>query len=117
MAFDSDDPVLDACLDEVLAGRTPPDLTARILQAWAARPQAEQSAADKPPPLVFPLAPQEAIPAAPPSPLLAGLPHVFEGASTHPLVDRRSAASGRARRQKSPSTALTIGLAAGVIGL
>lgn len=34
---DRDDTLLDACLDEVLAGRTPPDLSARILQAWAAR--------------------------------------------------------------------------------
>src|SRR5687768_15983135 len=34
---DERDPILDACLDEVLAGRRPPDLTARILQAWAAR--------------------------------------------------------------------------------
>ena len=32
-----DDTLLDGCLDEVLAGRTPPDLSARILQAWAAR--------------------------------------------------------------------------------
>lgn len=34
---DDRDPILDACLDEVLAGRRPPDLTARILQAYAAR--------------------------------------------------------------------------------
>jgi len=32
-----DDTLLDACLDEVLGGRTPPDLTARIVQAHAAR--------------------------------------------------------------------------------
>ena len=35
--MDERDPILDACLDEVLAGRRPPDLTARILQAYAAR--------------------------------------------------------------------------------
>ncbi|HUE72986.1 MAG TPA: DUF1549 domain-containing protein [Pirellulaceae bacterium] len=29
------DPILDACLDEVLGGRRPPDLTARILRALA----------------------------------------------------------------------------------
>ena len=34
---DDRDPILDACLDEFLAGRRPPDLTARILQAHAAR--------------------------------------------------------------------------------
>src|SRR4029453_2084719 len=33
---DRDSPLLDACLDEVLAGRSPPDLTARIVQAHAA---------------------------------------------------------------------------------
>jgi hypothetical protein len=31
------DPILDAMLSEALGGRTPPDLTARVLQAWAAR--------------------------------------------------------------------------------
>ncbi len=30
-----EDPILESCLEEVLGGRTPPDLTARILQAWA----------------------------------------------------------------------------------
>ena len=34
---DDRDPILDACLEEFLAGRRPPDLTARILQAHAAR--------------------------------------------------------------------------------
>lgn len=32
-----DDHLLDGCLDEVLGGRTPQDLTARIMQAWAMR--------------------------------------------------------------------------------
>jgi hypothetical protein len=32
-----DEPLIDACLDEVLGGRTPPDLTERIMQAFAAR--------------------------------------------------------------------------------
>jgi hypothetical protein len=38
-----DDHLLDGCLDEVLGGRTPQDLTARIMQAWAMRRQAAQS--------------------------------------------------------------------------
>ncbi|HUG70397.1 MAG TPA: DUF1549 domain-containing protein [Pirellulaceae bacterium] len=29
-----DDPIIDACLDEVLGGQSPPDLTSRILLAW-----------------------------------------------------------------------------------
>ncbi len=33
MTPEHDDPILDACLDEVLGGRRPPDLTARILKA------------------------------------------------------------------------------------
>ncbi|QDU27883.1 hypothetical protein ETAA8_29740 [Anatilimnocola aggregata] len=39
MTPDRDDHLLDGCLDEVLGGRTPPDLTARIMQAWAMRRQ------------------------------------------------------------------------------
>jgi hypothetical protein len=39
MTPDRDEPLLDGCLDEVLGGRTPPDLTARIMQAWAMRRQ------------------------------------------------------------------------------
>ena len=35
--MDRDDPILEACLEEVLGGRTAPDLTARILAAMAAR--------------------------------------------------------------------------------
>ncbi|MDA1051881.1 MAG: DUF1549 domain-containing protein [Planctomycetota bacterium] len=31
-----DDPIIDACLEEVLGGQLPPDLTARILRAWDA---------------------------------------------------------------------------------
>lgn len=34
MNDDLDDPIIDACLDEVLGGQSPPDLTARILLAW-----------------------------------------------------------------------------------
>lgn len=39
MTPDRDDYLLDGCLDEVLGGRTPPDLTARVMQAWAMRRQ------------------------------------------------------------------------------
>ncbi|MDX1947059.1 MAG: DUF1549 domain-containing protein [Pirellulaceae bacterium] len=48
--------LLDACLDEVLAGRTPPDLTARILQAHAARGMSIPS--NRPIPLGPPPTPQ-----------------------------------------------------------
>lgn len=47
MAPDQDDPILDAFLEELLAGRSPPDLTARILQRWADAPTpAERPAAE-----------------------------------------------------------------------
>jgi len=35
MKSHDEDPILNGALEEVLGGRTPPDLTARILQAWA----------------------------------------------------------------------------------
>ena len=35
MTPDRDDPILDACLEEVLGGKRPPDLTERILRAMA----------------------------------------------------------------------------------
>jgi hypothetical protein len=37
MTLDRDDPILDACLEEVLGGRKPPDLTDRILLALGRR--------------------------------------------------------------------------------
>jgi hypothetical protein len=46
-----DDSILEACLDEVLGGRTPPDLTARILEAWAASTAPVHPQAVTPPPL------------------------------------------------------------------
>lgn len=53
---DRDDPILDAMLEEVLGGRKPPDLTARILQALAAR-------ADHPEPVAPPLLRSTVLPA------------------------------------------------------
>jgi hypothetical protein len=37
MIDEREDPLIDACLEEVLGGHTPPDLTARILRAWSVR--------------------------------------------------------------------------------
>ncbi|MCA9143176.1 MAG: DUF1549 domain-containing protein [Planctomycetaceae bacterium] len=34
MNDETNDPIIDACLDEVLGGQSPPNLTARILRAW-----------------------------------------------------------------------------------
>ena len=50
--FDRDDPLLDACLEEVLGGARPPDLTARIMQKHTARGQVAGNGAPVPPPVV-----------------------------------------------------------------
>ena len=63
MTPDRDDPLLDACLDEVLGGRRPPDLTARIMQALAERASANGNAHLTPvPPPVLTVAPPVASP-------------------------------------------------------
>src|SRR5436190_7008073 len=99
MIPDRDDPILGACLDEVLAGRSPPDLTVRILQAWKT---GDPRQADLPGP----------------PPILANLPPVLDDASiVLPLVERRRSANGREHRGKPSSASLAIGLAACVIGL
>jgi hypothetical protein len=68
---DRDDPLLDACLDEVLGGRRPPDLTARIMQALAQRASANGNVhlAPLPPPIVT-AAPPVAPPAVNGSPVV-----------------------------------------------
>jgi hypothetical protein len=96
MDFEPDDPLLDSLLDEVLAGRTPPDLTARILQAYAARQYGED-------------APE-------PPPVLTGVQKVFEPAAAKPTVQAPAKYNSRQRRSQSRTSALTIVLAAAVIG-
>ena len=65
MTPDREDPLLDACLDEVLGGRRPPDLTARIMQALAERAAANGNSHLSPvPPPVVAAAPPIAAPAA-----------------------------------------------------
>jgi hypothetical protein len=55
-----DEHLLDGCLDEVLGARTPPDLTARIMQAWAMRRQSGVESDVSLPPLPGP--PVETLP-------------------------------------------------------
>jgi hypothetical protein len=110
-----DDRLLDGCLDEVLGGRTPPDLTARILQAWAVRRQAGAEQDLLLPPLPGPaietlpleIAPREAAPLAavvvraiePPS------PEAQSPASNFPSVRRASPVSSvRTRSRKAAAT-------------
>jgi uncharacterized protein DUF1549/uncharacterized protein DUF1553 len=96
MTADHDEPILDACLDEVLGGRTPPDLTSRILRSWASR---EEIAAPEPPPI------------------LTGLPQSLVDTAANPVVALRGDASGRYRERKRISNRLAVAIAIGFVGL
>ena len=57
MSDDQADPILDACLDELLGGKRPPDLTARVLASWeASKPGVSQESA---PPQIVPRDPPQ----------------------------------------------------------
>ncbi len=106
MEPEHDDPILDACLDEVLGGRTPPDLTARIVGAARNFAIADSSAVDdgalampEPPPIVT----------RPPAigPLPAAAPFA-------PIANRRAQPARRAERWSPAALAV---VAAGLIGV
>src|SRR4029079_3589997 len=97
MDLEPDDPLLDSLLDEVLAGRTPPDLTARISQAYAARQYGEQT-------------PE-------PPPVLSGVHQAFAPTTSAPALQTYAKQNGRQRRSEAWSTPMTIGVAAAVVGL
>src|ERR1043166_8918431 len=104
MAFDdTDDPILDALLDEVLAGRSPPDLAAQILQSAAPRRYGDQSAHEHASPE--------------PPPVLAGVQNAFAGADAAPMVQPRASGATRSKRKQPLSAALTVGLALAIVGL
>src|SRR5262245_19228395 len=94
MTADHDDSVLDACLDEVLGGHTPPDLTARILRAWDSRGEAT---------------------AAEPPPILTGVPQALVETPANPVVALRGDAAGRYRQRlrslRGPTIAMALGAA------
>src|SRR5262245_47525007 len=90
---DDRDPILDACLDEFLAGRRPPDLTARILQAHAARGAAgARLGVDASLPLPGPPITNGAIHAAPPVVAAATNGRLFDvtPANGQPIVTLRT---------------------------
>jgi hypothetical protein len=98
-----EDALLDGCLEEILGGRTPPDLSARILQAWAA--QAARGAAS--PALAGPLHASEPLP--PPVQQAAAI------AFTAPANGVQVRTTVPLRRKTS--TWQTVALAGGVVGL
>ena len=95
MSDTSDDPIIDACLDEVLGGQSPPDLTARILNAWNDLGNSNQSA-------VGPIAPTE---------IAASNTDVALG----PIRLRQPKAATRPQRTASPWLAVALSLA--IIGV
>ena len=108
---DRDDQLLDACLDEVLAGRNPPDLTARIMRAAAARRPVDRSVlpAELPGPAVGQFA-DEVI--APP---------IVAASNGRPLVEVAPSRSASAKKsqlgQSQPAQWQSILVAASVLGI
>jgi len=96
MTADYDDPVLDACLDQVLGGHTPPDLTGRILRAWA---NPEIAEAPEPPPV------------------LTGLPEVLVDTAANPVVSLPGQLAAHQRQRDRSSRGLALAMAVGVVGL
>jgi hypothetical protein len=78
-----DDHLLDGCLEEILGGRTPPDLTARIMQAWAMRRQSGIDSDIVLPPLPGP--PVETLPLEI-APLQTAVVRAVEPPPAHPTV-------------------------------
>ncbi len=111
MASDRDNPLLDACLDEVLGGRTPPNLTARILQAHAARRSIDLSVL---PPVLPGPAPTYSAQIPVPPPVLAGLSAT--PANGHPVVEL-SGIRPFARRTKVHSNWQPLLVAASILGV
>jgi hypothetical protein len=98
MEPEHNDPILDACLDEVLGGRTPPDMTARIVNA-ARNFELTDSAIPEPPPIMT----------RPPA--IGTLPVDVSFATT---VNHHKSSERRSERW---SPAALVGLAAGLIGV
>lgn len=106
MKPERDDPILDASLEELLGGHTPPDLTARIMQAWAMQRSGSAPWQEvTPPPLIDDVVPPPIEPVAPPvQGVAAGIYASGPGETTEPVVTLRTASvANRGRRaQWSP---------------
>jgi len=124
MTPDRDDPIIDVCLEEVLGDATPPDLTSRIMQAWAVRsgaapaggqgsvapipPMAEPPLSDSPPVEAPPVSAAAAAPVAPP----------LQGAAVQlPADGSRARVDGGAFRWAVVAAAACVMLAACLMGV
>lgn len=101
-----DDPILDVCLEQVLGGKSPPDLTARILAAWS-REQGAPGGTEgvQPPPVqtASPLGPAGTWSVVAPEPP----PIVASGTARETWIvpaERSGAGSGRGRSTKAPGS-------------
>ncbi|MCO6457129.1 MAG: hypothetical protein J5I93_17675, partial [Pirellulaceae bacterium] len=123
MKDEAQDPILDACLDEVLGEIQPPDLTSRILAAWSAR-QAEAASQSGIPLPAAGTAPAVSEPIPPPIQKLGGcgpaaafsdspLANASPTAGTSPQVSLAArsadsfASSGRRARKSTAAQAWT----------
>jgi Protein of unknown function (DUF1549)/Protein of unknown function (DUF1553) len=99
--IDREDPILDAMLEEVLGGRTPPDLSSRIMQSLAARAIRPGLAADA---YVEPLAPPLLRTVVPPAVTSASASDSNGSANGHLQLVVNAVPSSARTRGKSPST-------------
>src|SRR3954466_14404419 len=115
MSPEHDDPLIDSLLDEVVGGRTPPDLSSKIMQAWSAGGVAHSEIGDAWPPNVsLPLPTHGADAHAPePPPIIAAYSPIAEPASSNALVALSGGqAIHRARRdRRSQRVTIAAGLA------
>ncbi len=106
MEPEHDDPILDACLDEVLGGRIPPDLTARIVDASRNFAIADSSAVD-----------DGALALPEPPPIVTRPPAIGPFPADAPFAPIASHRAQPARRAERWSPAAWITVAAGLIGV
>jgi len=115
-----DDPIIDACLEEVLGNRTPPDLTVQIVQAWASRTGgslADGAAAGVPvaPPVECPAPPVEAPPISAAAPMMPLAPPVQGPRVSEPPVQLAPTPVPRGRTRSAASRWMMVGVAAGLL--
>lgn len=123
MKPDRDDPIIDAALEELLGGRTPPDLTARIMQAWAVQ-RSEAGWSEAPPAILAGITPPpiEAIEPVPPP--VQGVSSAYTADNVappaEPLVRVRTTTFSQRKRtsvwQNAGATAALLLVGAGIGG-
>ena len=116
---DRDDPILDAMLEEVLGGRTPPDLSVRILQSLAIRGTARRNVNSYIEPLAPPLPMQVVPPAVFTAASSNGSAHGPVQLSVTPASSSRVRKASRSAWQMVAAAALVVilGVGLGALGI